>query len=145
MTAKPDLADRVEASVGADRELDWVIYCIQHPDRLPHYEEGLSIVRAGAEENGIWEKRADAVIQGQRDLCCPRYTRSLDAAMTLLPKGMILRQYMSSKYVPHSCEVSASYGHGGWVGNSDHSFALALTAACIRAHALSQKGLNNEQ
>ena len=60
----------------------------------------------------------------------------LDAAMSLVPSGLILRNYQSSRFVPHSCEVALSWAHGGWLGNSDHSFALALTAACLRARAM---------
>src|SRR6185436_19796647 len=36
----------------------------------------------------------------------------LDAAMTLVPEGMILRRYMTTKHVPHGCEVGLDWAHG---------------------------------
>ena len=100
------LAERVEAATGADRELDAAILA------------------------ACWDCRGKPTDLG------PRYTASLDAAMSLVPSGLILRNYQSSRFVPHSCEVALSWAHGGWLGNSDHSFALALTAACLRALAI---------
>ena len=128
------LAERVEAATGADRELDGLVFAHMNPDKRviigqkpgrfpqdPIYGGPLDI---------IW-------IDGFADvLGAPRYTASLDAAMSLVPSGLILRNYQSSRFVPHSCEVALSWAHGGWLGNSDHSFALALTAACLRARAI---------
>lgn len=100
------LASRVEAATGADRGLDSEI----------HH------AKCGGVGTGSYGTE-------------PRYTASLDAAMSLVPSGLILRNYQSSRFVPHSCEVALSWAHGGWLGNSDHSFALALTAASLRAIA----------
>ena len=123
--ALEELAARVEALTGPDREVDALIcelvdlpFC-EEPDCLPDvFQLIIERVKAGGEDSEI-----------------PAYTASIDAAMALVPKGLILRQYMASRFVPHSCEVSLSWGHGGWFGNSDYSFPLALTAACLRAIA----------
>jgi membrane protein involved in colicin uptake len=63
----------------------------------------------------------------------PPYTTSIDAAMTLVPDGMILRNYTASRFVPHTCEVAVDWAHGGFIGHSDHSLPLALCAAALRA------------
>lgn len=68
------------------------------------------------------------------------YTASIDAAMALIPAGMILRRYVASALVPHSCEVSRAPHNGGWDGNSDHSFPLALCAAALRCRAAKATG-----
>lgn len=104
------LASRVEAATGADRELDALV--------------------AEAHWQSRWGRSKP------KDIKAEPVTASLDAAMTLVPSGLILRNYQSSRFVPHSCEVALSWAHGGWLGNSDHSFALALTAACLRARAM---------
>lgn len=104
------LAERVEAATGPDRNLDMMIHGRDGPDGIGAYGDH------------------------------PAYTASLDAAMTLIPSGMILRRYMATRFVPHGCEVGLDWAHGGWIGESDHSFALALTAACLRAHDSAKGG-----
>lgn len=113
-----ELADRIEALDGPCREIDWDIFCLVQPDRLPFYEEKLAEVQAEAEANGIWAIRSDAVIQRQRDLVCPRYTASLDDAMTLVPEGM---------FAGVSQNVHYSYWCA-WVHSKDVEFAAQVTA-----------------
>lgn len=126
-----ELAERCEKAEGPDRELDCDIalavgWDIKHPlAPLPEL-----ITTLGIE----WLRLAATEYQSTyKEL--PAYTASIDAALTLVPDGRILRQYMVSRHVPHTCEVAVDYAHGGWVGHSDHSFALALCAAALRARA----------
>jgi hypothetical protein len=109
MSGLLELAERCEKAMGPDRGLDAEIYALC----------------GRIDENHLLEWRH-------------RYTSSIDAAMTLVPKGMILRRYMATRFVPHGCEVGIDYAHGGWVGHSDHSMPLALCAAALRARGESQ-------
>lgn len=107
------LAERVEAATGADSE------CV--------------IREASWAVNVMLANRQDLHNRVNVLLSVEAYE---SAAMSLVPSGIILRNYQSSRFVPHSCEVALSWAHGGWLGNSDHSFALALAAACLRALAV---------
>lgn len=100
------LIEKLEAATGPDRGLDWDIFCLVQPDRLPFYEENLAKIRAEAEDNGIWAIRADAVIQGQRDLVCSRYTSSIDAAMTLVPEGWRSNYFEGPSGQPHQWKLA---------------------------------------
>ena len=115
------LAARVEAATGADRELDVLV----------------ALAKGWRKESARDWFTPPGVNVRHHKTELPRYTASLDDAMSLVPSGLILRNYQSSRFVPHSCEVALSWAHGGWLGNSDHSFALALTAAALRAIAWS--------
>ena len=129
-----ELADRVEKATGADRELDGLVFAHMNPDKRviigqkpgrfpqdPIYGGPLDI---------IW-------IDGFADvLGAPRYTASLDAAMSLVPSGML----WSVEWAGHqtrdriaSCTI--------WKPHMPTSIAvaatpaLALTAASLRAIA----------
>lgn len=153
------LAERVEAATGADRELDAHVHCVRegltfvligtgneaYGDICDPSDSGYgsknTTVRGTLYARYPDNKNPPTLGGGRRgnivQSCEPaRYTASLDAAMSLVPSGLILRNYQSSRFVPHSCEVALSWAHGGWLGNSDHSFALALTAACLRARTI---------
>lgn len=131
-----ELAERCEKATGPDRELDAaIIVACQHDLpapmgecsaslRLPHKDDR-------CEAGTYWlVQRSGMSLRTARSV-----TASLDAAMTLVPEGMILRQYRASRFVKHECEVGIDYAHGGWGGHSDYSFALALTAAALKARA----------
>lgn len=112
-----ELIARLEAAEEPSRELDcWI-------------ENNLGLARFKPDRpspigEGWLEKRVE-----------PKpYTSSLDAAMTLVPKGKIARRYVVSRHVPHTWEVAVDYAHGGWIGHSDSSSPLALCIAAIRAH-----------
>lgn len=127
------LAERVEAATGADRALAKDIYRalfdapeLGHPNGYGWRED----------DSGWWLATGEDARTPPKTIYPPKWLTSLDAAMSLVPSGLILRNYQSSRFVPHSCEVALSWAHGGWLGNSDHSFALALTAACLRARAI---------
>lgn len=125
------LAERCEQATAPDRELDAEICCVG-PLTDADWVTGAS---ASLNRPGMVTRYFDG--GGHGTLVAPSYTSSLDAAMRLVPKGMILRRYMATRYVPHGCEVAVDWAHGGWDGHSDHSFALALCAAALRARAAS--------
>ena len=77
-----------------------------------------------------WNRRS-SVFNRLLDINTPE--AHLAAAMMLVPEGLVLRQYSKSRYVPHACEIAVDWAHGGWVGESDHSFAHALIAAIARS------------
>ena len=132
------LAHKVEAAQEASRDLDAEIWAFIHSGYIEINSLGFPVV--WHEDKG-WVKHPVSLGDGiwrERKLLgaaqnAPRYTSSIDAAMTLVPAGMVLRQYRVSRFVPHSCEVAVDYAHGGWVGNSDYSFALALCSAALQA------------
>lgn len=71
----------------------------------------------------------------QREMICPRYTASIDLAASLIPKGFLWKCGYS-RHVPHQAEVVDYEGHTGrYDGVSDHSRALSICAAAIRAVA----------
>ena len=125
------LADRVEALTGPDRGVDAaIVLAICRGATVGHY---------AADDDGDIVFHAAAI--GIRDKStCPHFTASLDAAMTLVPEGMIARRYVAGRLVPHMWEVSRSPDNGGWIGNSDYSSANALTAASLRAMSGGEDG-----
>lgn len=126
------LADEVERLAEPDREIDALIWwqavgrvLETEPSLRPKFDENPS--KALDDWCGAgwrWESSFP-----------PLFTDSFEAALGLIPEGMILRRYVSTTLVPHSCEVSKGPSFGGWDGNSDHSMALALTVAALRAKA----------
>lgn len=107
-----ELAGRVEAAGGADREIDRAI--MEALRRAPDY----------------------AADWGPRDNCHPApfaYTASLDAAMGLVPEGYD----WIIEHVNGGLTIGARVGHNdpdrtSWGATP----ALALTAACLRALAV---------
>lgn len=144
MTNLISLAERVERLAGPCREVDCLIWIevgnelgFDDPQQKWRLRRPLQprICVMGRWLGSALEKYPEDVAGVALNWRVPEFTASIDAAMTLVPKGMILRRYMASRFVPHSCEVGLDYAHGGWVGNSDHSFALALLSACLRSLA----------
>jgi len=124
------LASRVEAATGADRELDGLVFAHMNPDKRviigqkpgrfpqdPIYGGPLDI---------IW-------IDGFADvLGAPRYTASLDAAMSLVPSGHEWSVNWCGNSVANVNEIGVDYPvHCGGASTP----ALALTAASLRAIA----------
>lgn len=64
----------------------------------------------------------------------PNYTSNWNCAKTLIPKGLIIRSYQSSKLVPHTVEISESPDKGGYIGESDISMEMALCLAALEAY-----------
>lgn len=82
-----DLSTRLEQASGPSRELDLAILKLIDPERVAYfdrqYAEGAAELIAISAE--AWEKRKESLYQS----CYtpPRYTASIDAAMTLVPSG----------------------------------------------------------
>jgi hypothetical protein len=109
-----ELAERVERASGPDRELDCAVFL--------------------------------AVWPGGRALSRPPFTASLDAAMTLVDLEVGADGY-GHGYYPYIERTASLSGPTGWSVTLAHCFeryrakaatpALALCAAALRAHALS--------
>ncbi len=102
------LADRVEALTGPDREMDAAIWAI-------------GTLRE-------WPPRLDILAQAYRDNA-PRYTASIDSAMTLVPEGygFMVDGFKDAWF--------ADLDAGQQMSAHATTPALALTAAALRARA----------
>jgi hypothetical protein len=133
------LAERCEAAMGPDRELDVAIgltgkFYIAEP-RYPGAEPMIGYI----DEDGSRVEPGN----GSQDRLVPRYTASLDAAMTLVPK----RHNFSLDRIGGECGAVVNYTpftKSASVSNRCATPALALTAACLKARAASTPSLNAE-
>lgn len=80
---KKTIADRLEQADAPCRELDWEIFCLTAPERIPYYEVDLAEAKATAEKNGLWKLRSNEIIEFQRDIYSRRYTASIEAALKI--------------------------------------------------------------
>lgn len=127
-----ELADRVETLTGPCRETDAEIWRACEYDTFVWWE---AAERASFSRNSTEEHR-QSVIAARAKAAAPRYTASLDAAMTLVPANHWVRQY----YDDFGVQAEAM------CGKATHSAvmvrgatpALALTAAALRARAARQ-------
>lgn len=111
------LALRCEAATGADRDTDWRI------------QKALGI--------GNWpdvEMWPPFCVGSRADKEIPRYTASLDAAMTLVPEGWHTKLALEDRH-SHSWRWDLRGGFGFDAGARAATPALALTAAALRARA----------
>ena len=119
-----NLADRCEQAAGPDRELDGAAWCAVN---------GYSFVKwDGA---GVVWRKADGGIRHYPASRVPYYTASLDAAVTLVPKGcgyQIISGFDEDGLTHASVYVPAI--DNGERGDSATA-ALALCAAALRARA----------
>jgi hypothetical protein len=134
------LAARVEAATGPDRELDLAIsVAIDYRDVFngPLYKPYAGDWRWGAGGDEIEHWTSSGKRDGFLDPAqfVPRWTASLDAAMTLVPEGM---QWFKERgaYVPNIAVIQGPTC--SFVGETDSTFALALCAAALRARGASQ-------
>ena len=135
------LADRIETLKAGNAQANLTIWKAAFPDKYRQWELYASAMGnrdASKEENAERLKAS-----GKR--AAPDFTRSLDAAMKLIPDGMILRRYWATKNVPHCCEVSTGPDSGGFIAECDGSFPIALVAAALRARAGSATPANLPQ
>jgi hypothetical protein len=112
-----ELAERCEAATGPDRELDTEIYITVKPDG-----------------NAPWGTLVAASRHPDRG-----FTASLDAAMSLVPEGVI--EWHAGKHF--KSENGAAYILAPWSRDPFYVVgatpALALTAACLRSHAAKEE------
>lgn len=131
---KRDLAARVEALSGPDREVDVLIEIACGPDSAK-----ITRIMEGSPLNTIHEIARAADREGQAVFFrVPAYTASLDAAMTLVPEGWDGALYLRTD--SHKPEVqletpemrlSFTMAEG-----AAETLPLALCAAALRAAAL---------
>lgn len=116
------LAARVEAATGPDRALDADIELVLHPELvvLPWARVNFQCGKAPYYEDTSDPDALNVVFPAV-------YTRSLDAALTLVPKGWEWEVY------GHGLAVLRRIGRHK--GSSAATPALALTAAALRARA----------
>ena len=119
------LADRVEALTGPDRGVDEAIFEALFPrggfDNIPE---------------------AMRYVPTHIQTIVPRFTASLDAAMTLVPEGVggeplmtkIMNVPFATRRPPANCEIIDTLTGRGWTAEAAIP-ALALTAASLRAMA----------
>lgn len=148
MSDLSDLIARVEAASGPDRELDLAIYRELHPmsdiDRITAHRRGLD-----AREGYTWDILGGAVVFERRDAdgrcpfnggyTLPFYTASIDAALTLLPKGMDWSCGFSN-HVPHNAQVWPKSRNGFYEGEVDSTRVLALLSAILKARQAITEG-----
>jgi hypothetical protein len=130
-----ELADRVEAATGPDRELDAEIavtalgFFVADP-RYP----GAPTAYGYVDEDG---SRVEPGHGGKQLI--RQFTSSLDAAMTLVPVGWSVLLFVASKHHSTRCTLA---GNGETIEASESIVvvaatpALALTSASLRAMAL---------
>lgn len=135
-----ELAERVEAATGPDRELDIEIgFQLASRERLWALS-GMNAQRPLFSDDDLWRQVRRCPTEYGLGHC---YTSSLDSAMTLVPEGW--RLYMLS-----SSDQAKIWSANLWVMASGEEVdsvpagraatpALALTAACLRALALSEE------
>lgn len=129
------LADRCEKATGPDRRLD-VEIAVAVDWRWDDWEPDEATARAMAEKHGIdWlaGRAKEGISSMWRHM--PRYTASLDAAMTLVPDGWTAWELRSRRRmtafvaeISRECDddEEAKQGHAA-------TPALALCAAALRA------------
>lgn len=133
-----ELAERCERAEGPDRELDCLI--------------GVAIGRFFTQPNKGWPDRPDYCEHRRDDTTCfpgngfdqlvPRYTASLDAAMTLVPEGYrfsVDNAFGDGGAVCGAVVNNAVFAKNAKIGDAATP-ALALAAAACRArHAMETK------
>ena len=120
MTAMTDLADRIEALEGLDREVDAAIHdSLAKPKHRKHpYLVGTFID----------DSQSGAVYS------CPAYTSSINAAMTLVPEGCGFSVHNPSRPDPDNRPSATVWGRlTGTHFGEGQTPALALCAAALRA------------
>jgi hypothetical protein len=117
-----DLIEQLEKATGPDRVLDVEIGCEISGLSRNYFESAI------AQAKGEWEPDEEL---------WPRYTSSIDVAATLLPNDDHHWKCGYSKHVRHNAEVvDMMHPHNGvFVGEHDHSRAIALCIAALKSRA----------
>jgi hypothetical protein len=120
------LIERVSELKGPCRETDGLIYIATH---IPVERTGRIDHEGGCV--GWWPK--DAPYQSAIEV--PRYTESVDAALTLVPEGFKWKAGYG-RHVPHVAELRDYRDQpilGTFIGECDSNRAIALCIASLRA------------
>lgn len=136
-----ELAARVEAATGADRELDARIWCAVSP--APESYTADSWMRgdprpAGCDVVGVtlsgWlDKWPDEAAKMADSYGVPKFTTSVDAAISLVPEGLELAIYTNWALTKGFPEEDG----GGWI------ITAAMPRGCwVRTYGLSESGFN---
>lgn len=128
-----DLADRVEALEGPDREVDALIASIVRLERVPHWARNWAGEWRGTEHGSVVLMEANG--SPGPHFMAREYTTSLDSAMSLVPEGYALGFKRAPCQRSHAMLATIGYE----VNASGATPALALTAACLRARAQAEE------
>lgn len=126
------LADRCEAAAGPDREMDASIFAALNPTLFPHKTKPHFFVNS--------EKLRDTEYQSRNTFAVPRFTASIDAALTLVPEGMRDEIEITTLYQIARVTINMNHGPDGgpfYGSNVCNSISLAICAAALRARAAS--------
>jgi hypothetical protein len=132
-----ELADRIEALTGPDREADAAI-AVAMRNGLPLGSEwALKFPKWEVEPGSKGVVRIIGNVNGNCDdisgrFTAPRYTSSIDAAMTLVPKGWS----WSVGFDEHGNRaIIGAFGNMETIASKAANPALAICAAALRARA----------
>lgn len=134
MTDYEELAKRCEAATGADRELEARIWCVLNGKRYKGHSQAYRSNETQVEYTEP-PKRTRHVTSGYRgNPHPPRWTASIDAAMTLVPAGC---DWLMDNF-DGDCGKPSAWVHKRGSAREIVSItgatpALALTAASLRA------------
>jgi hypothetical protein len=123
-----ELIAKLEKATGPDRELDVAIVYALHPD-IGNYD-GLCV----GDEPIFWH-------EPYRKQPCPRFTASIDAALSLVPEGMqvgLVGPWITTATKAEVWYAQVADGIEDFQGEFDHkapTAALALCIAALRARA----------
>ena len=137
------LVERLEAAVGPDRELDGRIYWATNRKSAEraYWQTTTGTPRALSDEyppRGLGTYNIETVT--------PRYTSSIDSALTLVPEGQIWRVSFNGNCANATIREPTDQWTRDYIDNADaiprdvtaHTPALALTAAALRSRLSSQ-------
>lgn len=135
-----ELAERCEKATGPDRELDLAIHRQINPEHVTFMDADLAkgMAQLIALGGDAWEKRKEALFRETNR--SPRYTSSLDAAMTLVPANCcwsIIGPLCSGPDKPDhfGADVSEFLTNPEYPEVRAATPALALCVAALRARA----------
>jgi hypothetical protein len=140
-----DLAVRVEAATGPDRELDGSIWWATRSSEEIAHIDPTGFVRQCIERDGSAGKALAGFYDSSNRGCLAniafsrQFTASLDAAMMLVPEGWEFIRLERDRALPGADRQWDFWAvlmqpHGSGYSKTDAATpALALTAACLRA------------
>ena len=128
-----DLITRLEAATGPDRELDAAIFTAVYHDKVPS-----PIVESGYgwryDKGHWWLATGEDARTPPKCVFPPRFTASIDAALTLVPEGWRWHSYhWRRKDEPKIMSLVTNEPHVGIAHGKAATPALAICIAALRA------------